>query len=107
MSRLLARSRIVDRPKRGKTRRDIVPAALSLNLKHNGVLHDTLVLLKVTTERIPRVDESDRVTAEPISPAIRWVELHFGFAEKPDVPAALRGYFSADALSASTGMSSR
>ena len=31
------------------TREDVLPSALSLNLKHNGVLHEHLLLLKVTT----------------------------------------------------------
>jgi KUP system potassium uptake protein len=31
------------------TQHDLLPSALALNLKHNGVLHDQLVLLKVTT----------------------------------------------------------
>jgi KUP system potassium uptake protein len=72
------------------TQRDLVPSALALNLKHNGVLHERVVLLKVTTERAPRVTESARVVVEELSKAIRLVELRFGFAEKPDVPAALR-----------------
>jgi KUP system potassium uptake protein len=41
--------------------RDLVPSALALNLKQNGVLHERLVLLKVTTERAPRVAENARV----------------------------------------------
>ena len=32
------------------------------------------------------------MTAEDLAPGIRWVELHFGFAEKPDVPAAVAAH---------------
>ena len=74
------------------TRQDVVPAALSLNLKHNGVLHDHLILLKVGTARVPRVAEEARVTARDLAPGIRQVELSFGFAEKPDVPATLSAH---------------
>jgi KUP system potassium uptake protein len=74
------------------TQHDFVPSALVLNLKHNGVLHERLVLLKVTTERAPRVAERARVAVEELSASIRWVELRFGFAEKPDVPTALRAH---------------
>jgi KUP system potassium uptake protein len=74
------------------TQRDLVPSALALNLKHNGVLHDRLVLLKVTTERTPRVVEDTRVVVEDLSKGIRRVEVRFGFAEKPDVPATLRAH---------------
>jgi KUP system potassium uptake protein len=74
------------------TQHDVVPSALALNLKHNGVLHEQLVLLKVTTERAPRLSENARVVVEELSSGIRCVELRFGFAEKPDVPAALRAH---------------
>ncbi|TMJ60454.1 MAG: potassium transporter Kup [Alphaproteobacteria bacterium] len=74
------------------TQHDLVPTALALNLKHNGVLHERLVLLKVTTERAPRVSETARVVVEELSTGIRRVELRFGFAEKPDVPAALQAH---------------
>jgi KUP system potassium uptake protein len=74
------------------TQHDLVPSALALNLKHNGVLHERLVLLKVTTERAPRVSETARVVVEELSSGIRRVELRFGFAEKPDVPAALQAH---------------
>ena len=66
-----------------------VPEALALNLKHNGVLHDRVVLLTVTTERAPRVDEAARLTATMLEHGFERVEMKFGFAEKPDVPAAL------------------
>ena len=69
---------------------DIVPAALALNVKHNGIVHEHVVLLKVTTEHTPRVDERNRVKVTPLPSGFRLVWLVFGFAEKPDVPAALR-----------------
>jgi KUP system potassium uptake protein len=72
------------------TQQQVVPSALALNLKHNGVLHQHLLLLKVATERAPRVSEAARITVEELSAGIQWVELRFGFAEKPDVPTALR-----------------
>lgn len=74
------------------TQHDLVPSALALNLKHNRVLQEQVVLLKVTIERAPRVAEDARVVVEGLSNGIRRVELHFGFAEKPDVPAALRAH---------------
>lgn len=70
----------------------VVPAALALNLKHNGVLHERVILLKVTTDRAPRVAEVDRVELNTLPAGFRRVELRFGFAEKPDVPAALAAH---------------
>ena len=68
----------------------IVPAALALNVRHNGVVHERIVMLKVTTERVPHVSETKRVTVEPLPSGFSLVWLTFGFAEKPDVMAALR-----------------
>ncbi|MGI4800403.1 MAG: potassium transporter Kup [Janthinobacterium lividum] len=74
------------------TRRDIVPDALALNLKHNRVLHERVLLLKVTTDRSPRVAEASRLSAEGLSGGLSLAEMRFGFAEKPDVPAALAAH---------------
>ncbi len=68
---------------------DIVPSALALNLKHNGVLHERVVLLRVRTERTPRVDEDRRLTITMLVDRFWRDELAFGFGEKPDVPHAL------------------
>ncbi len=68
---------------------EVVPAALALNLKHNGVVHQHVVLLQVITDRTPRVAEENRVRVKELPSGFREVELHFGFAEKPDVPTAL------------------
>ena len=69
---------------------DMVPAALALNVKHNGVVHERVILLKVTTERSPRVAEDDRITSQELTAGFRSAWLKFGFAEKPDVMAALK-----------------
>src|ERR1700720_1805145 len=39
---------------------------------HNGVLHQQILLLKVTTERAPRVSETARITVEKLSAGIEW-----------------------------------
>ena len=66
-----------------------VPAPLWLNIQHNGVLHEHVILLTVTTDRSPRLPESRRIEIKELYPGFRHVTLHFGFAEKPDVPLAL------------------
>ena len=71
---------------------DFVPSALALNLKHNGVVHQCVLLLRVITDRKPRVAESDRVRLKALSAGFQQAELHFGFAEKPDVPATLAAH---------------
>ena len=68
---------------------DTVPAAMALNVKHNGVVHRRVILLKVTTDRAPRVSEAARVKVRSLQSGFCLVWLIFGFAEKPDVMAAL------------------
>jgi KUP system potassium uptake protein len=71
---------------------EVVPAALALNVRHNGVVHEHVVLLQVTTSRSPRVAEAERVKAVELPSGFRRAEMQFGFAEKPDVPAALAAH---------------
>jgi KUP system potassium uptake protein len=44
----------------------------------------------VRSERVPRMRETERVAVAVLPHGFRHVTLHFGFAETPDVPAALR-----------------
>ena len=46
-------------------------SALALNLKHNSALHEHIVLLKVSTERRPRVSENGRVVVHELGKGIR------------------------------------
>lgn len=71
-------------------RADRVPASMKLNVKHNKCLHETVVLLTVVTERVPRVRPARRITSEPLEHGFRKITLRYGFAETPDVPRSLR-----------------
>jgi KUP system potassium uptake protein len=67
------------------------PLALLHNLKHNKVLHDQVVLLTVRTEEVPYLTNiKDRVSLEKLGHGFWRAQIHFGFMEKPDVPAALQ-----------------
>ncbi len=67
------------------------PLALLHNLKHNKVLHEQVVLLTVRTEEVPYLtNKKDRVELEKLEGGLWRVQVHFGFMEKPDVPAALK-----------------
>jgi KUP system potassium uptake protein len=66
------------------------PTSLMHNLKHNKVLHEKNVILRVVTEDVPRVLQSDRATVEIVNDRFIRVVLRFGYMETPDVPAALR-----------------
>jgi KUP system potassium uptake protein len=67
------------------------PLALLHNLKHNKVLHEQVVLLTVRTEEVPYLTNiKDRVALEKLGHGFWRAQVHFGFMERPDVPAALR-----------------
>jgi KUP system potassium uptake protein len=65
------------------------PPALLHNLKHNHALHETVLLLTVETQDVPRVEAGDRMTVERLDQGFYRVLLRFGFMEEPDVPLAL------------------
>jgi len=72
------------------SRGDRVPSSLKLNVKHNKCLHETVILLTVITERIPRVAPHRRVVAEPLAHGFVRMTLRYGFAQSPNVPRSLR-----------------
>lgn len=70
------------------------PLALRANVERNHVLHRHVAIVSVVVDVIPRVPESDRVVVDHLGTArdgIVHVTLTFGYMERPDVPAALRG----------------
>ncbi len=71
------------------SRRQQIPYALADNVRHNKVLHERAALLTVITERVPTVSEDKRVDIEDLGFGFTRIVLHFGFAERPDVAAAL------------------
>ncbi len=69
---------------------DLTPSALLHNLKHNGVLHKTNVMVTVNTAQTPRVADSERATCHKIAEGFFGVRLTFGYMETPRVPEALK-----------------
>jgi KUP system potassium uptake protein len=67
----------------------VTPPALLANLRHNEVLHETVVLVAVQTSNVPRVPQVRRATVHDLGEGFAQVVLHFGFMDEPDVPAAL------------------
>jgi KUP system potassium uptake protein len=68
---------------------DGVPHALLHNLKHNKVLHQRSIFLKVAIEDVPYVDEERRVEIEELGEGFYKIILHFGFMQDMNVPEAL------------------
>lgn len=65
------------------------PTALLHNLKHNQVLHERNVLVTVTTEDDPRILRTSRLEEQSLGGNFWAVKIHYGFMERPNVPAAL------------------
>ena len=67
-----------------------VPHAMLHNLSHNKVLHERVIVLTVVTEDIPVVPDIDHIWIEPLGEGFYRMQLHYGFREDPDIPAALK-----------------
>jgi KUP system potassium uptake protein len=67
----------------------IVPTALLHNLKHNHVLHERVVLMKVETKDIPHVPDDQRLAIAHLEHNFHTVEVAYGFMDEPNIPRAL------------------
>jgi KUP system potassium uptake protein len=72
---------------------ETTPLALRANLEHNNAVHEVVVIVSVITERVPYVDEIQRVTVDDLGygdDGITHVTARFGFLDDVDVPRTLR-----------------
>ncbi len=69
---------------------DAIPHPLLHNLKHNKVLHETVVLLSFVTEDVPHVKFSERATLTHLTHGFYRLIVRHGFMDEPNVPQALR-----------------
>lgn len=69
-----------------------VPTALLHNLKHNQVLHERVILLHVMTLDQPYAGKDEMLEHLELGEGLHRVILKFGFAETPNVPAALKAH---------------
>jgi KUP system potassium uptake protein len=68
----------------------LAPPALVTNLRCNRVLHETVVIVSVVTDHVPRVLPARRSQTSDLGHGVHQVVLHYGFMEDPDVPSGLR-----------------
>ncbi len=66
-----------------------VPVVLLHHLKHNKVLHETVVIMSIEGEEIPQVPRDERLTLKTLGDGFHRVVGRYGFMETPDVPALL------------------
>jgi KUP system potassium uptake protein len=67
----------------------IVPTPLLHNIKHNKVLHERIVLMKIETDDIPHVADDQRVAVTHLEHNFHTVSLRYGFMDEPNIPRAL------------------
>lgn len=69
---------------------DGVPHAMLHNLVHNKVLHERTVFLTVFNADIPYISPAERIEVEPLGHDCYQVNVHYGFKDERDIPAALQ-----------------
>jgi KUP system potassium uptake protein len=68
---------------------ELLPSALLHNLKHNKVLHERVVLMKVDTEDIPHVPDERRLEVAHFDHNFHIVTVRYGFMDEPNIPRTL------------------
>ena len=68
---------------------DGVPVVLLHHLKHNKVLHQTVVLLSVQTKGIPEVGGEHQLSVQQMGQGFVRIVANYGFMESPNIPEAL------------------
>ncbi len=71
------------------SQRDKAPPAMLNDLRHSGVLSETVVILNVMIEDRPAVLEAERAERADLGDGFRQVVLHYGFRESIDIPKAI------------------
>jgi KUP system potassium uptake protein len=66
-----------------------VPPVMRWHVKHSRALHERVFVLHVTTDMVPYVPKAQRLTVTPLVPGVWRAAAHFGFMERPDIPAVL------------------
>jgi KUP system potassium uptake protein len=66
-----------------------VPTVLLHHLKHNQVLHETVILLTLLTDEAPRLKDGERISVERCDGCFMRVVARYGFMDQPNVPNAL------------------
>jgi len=66
-----------------------VPPILLHHVARIRVLHETVVLLTLVTDRVPVVDDDDRCEVADLTRGYFQIIAHYGFMEQADVPALL------------------
>jgi KUP system potassium uptake protein len=72
---------------------DTTPLALRINVEHNHIRHEQIVIFRAEILDVPHVSDDQRCAIDNIddpNDRIILVNARFGYRDRPDVPAALR-----------------
>jgi len=72
---------------------DTTPLALRINVEHNHIRHEQIVIFRAEILDVPHVSDDQRCAIDNLddpSDRIVLVNARFGYRDRPDVPAALR-----------------
>lgn len=73
--------------------KETTPLALRDNVRFNHVIHDSVFIVTVDMTAVPHVPEEQRAVLDELGDPydhVAHITVRFGFADEPDVPAALR-----------------
>jgi KUP system potassium uptake protein len=67
-----------------------VPTPLLHNIKHNKVVHKTVIIMTVSVEETARLDKGERYQWRSLGQGVFRLKLRYGFTDDPDIPEALQ-----------------
>jgi KUP system potassium uptake protein len=68
----------------------VVPPVMIWHVKYNRALREQLFVLNAVGEAVPWIKDSERLKVTEVQPNYWRGTAHFGFMEKPDIPAVLK-----------------
>jgi KUP system potassium uptake protein len=66
------------------------PPVMAWHVKHNRALHQNLFVLRVETQSVPWIKDSERLSLTELAPNFWRGEARYGFMEKPDIATLLK-----------------
>lgn len=69
--------------------KEVAPRAMVHNVRHNRVWHERNIIVNVSFDHVPWVDQSERLTVVQIDHDVWQVRIRYGFMDVPDIPLAL------------------
>jgi KUP system potassium uptake protein len=73
--------------------KETTPLALRANFEHNRVVHEHIVIVSATSENVPHIRESQRISVDHLGyrdDGVVHLTVRYGFQDEQDIPAALR-----------------